>query len=174
MRTDANLKIICDALQQNCGDKHAAARAAGMSPMFLERWLKDDKEAAAEVEEATRVGWYRLESEAIRRAVEGVEKDVYYKGFVVGQQTEYSDGLLTKLLEARNPAFKKGEQQAVFNGPTQINIMPRAANYDEWLDMKRATLDAPVEAPALPAPVEGEYVEVEPAPLTFEQMMGLA
>lgn len=168
MRTDENLKQICDLLQQNMGDLHAAARGVGLSPHFISTWMRDDEVAAKDIAEAQRVGWMGLESEAIRRGVLGVEEDVYYKGEVVGQKVAYSDGLLTKMLEARVPAFKKGEQgSSTFNGPTQINIMPRAANYDEWLAMKKTTLEEREQA-ALPPPsaqvpeiLQGDYVEFE-------------
>jgi hypothetical protein len=42
--------------------------------------------------------------------------------------------------------------------------MPRAENYEQWLAMKKATLEKPKEA--LPAPnievVDAEFVEVKP------------
>lgn len=172
MRTDENLKLVCDALQRNCGDMHDAARQASLSPHFLFTWLRDDPDAAKLVEEAQRVGWMGLESEAVRRAVKGVEEDVFYKGEVVGIKINYSDTLLAKVMEARIPAYKKGEGgNTTYNGPTQINIMPRATNYDEWLAMKDKTLERRAEA-ALPAPLpkipeilQGEYVEVRNNPL---------
>ena len=173
MRIDAVLKEICDQLRQSCGDFHASARRAGVSVDFVTNWIKDDPEAAKQIEEAQRVGYMALESAAIQRGVHGVEKAVYYKGEVVGTETQYSDALLGKLMEARLPAYKKGEgSQATFNGPTQINIMPRASNYDEWLAMKKTTLKdrADAKAAALPAPqvpsiLQGDYIDVTPRPL---------
>ena len=44
-----------------------------------------------------------LEGEARRRAVDGVEKPVYYKGKLIDTVREYSDGLLTLLLKAQKP-----------------------------------------------------------------------
>lgn len=168
MRTDEKLKDICNRLQQNCGDLHDAARKVGLSPHFVTTWMKDDDVAAKDIEEAQRIGWMGLESEAIRRAVVGIEEDIYYKGEVAGQKTVFSDGLLGKLLEARVPAYKKGENSGnTFNGPTQINVMPRAANYDEWLAMKDITLERraqellPPPVPLVPEVLQGEYVELE-------------
>lgn len=141
MRTDEKLQEIVDRLHSNCGDIHEAARWCGVSPAFVYSWIKDDKVAADALNEAQRVGWAGLESEAIRRAVHGVNEDVYYKGMAVGTKTVYSDGLLGKLMEARLPEYKKGEgAMNQFNGPTQINIMPRANTYDEWLAMRDTTL----------------------------------
>lgn len=170
MRTDYTLTSVCNALQQNCGDLHDAARVSGISPAALFSWMKDDPEAAKKVEEAQRVGWLGLESAAIRRGVQGVEKAVYYKGQVVGTETQYSDSLLAKLMEARIPAYKKGESANTFNGPTQINIMPRAETMEEWLAMKQATLTRDDPKP-LPAPVQdAEYTEV---PNDMEALRGL-
>lgn len=166
MRTDAKLKEICDNLRTSYGDLHTSARRAGVSVDFVTNWIKDDRVAAQEIEEAQRVGYMGLESAAIQRAVHGVEKGVYYKGEKIDTELQYSDALLGKLLEARVPAFKKGaDAQTTFNGPTQINIMPRAETFEEWAEMKRITL-ANREKPALPAPakvpeiIQGEYVEV--------------
>lgn len=172
MRTEAILREICDQLRQSYGDLHASARRAGVSVDFVANWIKDDADAASMIEEAQRVGYMGLESAAIQRGVHGVEEGVYYKGEKVDTQRKYSDTLLVKLLEARVPAYNKKEgAQNQFNGPTQINIMPRADNYDQWLAMKKTTLAnraADKAAAALPAPIDvpdilqGDFVEVNP------------
>jgi hypothetical protein len=165
MRTDEKLQELCDRLEVNCGDIHEAARWIGVSPNFVHTWIKDDKVAADRLRESQRIGYGGLESEAIRRAVRGVEKDIYYKGEVVGHEQVYSDGLLGKLLEARVPEYsKKDNMIGTFNGPTQINIMPRAENYEEWLAMRDQTLNRGKALPPpdikLPEILQGEYVEV--------------
>lgn len=167
MRTDDKLKEICDNLRQTCGDLHASARRAGVSVDFVTNWIKDDKETATQIEEAQRVGYMALESAAIERAVHGIEKGVYYKGEKIDTERQYSDSLLAKLLEARVSAYnKKADGGNTFNGPTQINIMPRAETFDQWLEMKKATLADREAAKALPSPVkvpeilQGEFVEV--------------
>lgn len=171
MRTDEKLDEICTALMLHCGDMMEAARYSGVSPMFITRWMKDDTDAAEKIQEAQQVGYMGLESEARRRAVDGVEEDVYYKGVVVGKTTKYSDGLLGKLLEANVPKYSKKEQAGNnFLGPTQINIMPRADSYESWLAMKSQTLEQREEMPALEGPkvpeiLQGDFVEVEPTPL---------
>lgn len=159
MRTDAKLDELKERLQANCGDLHEAARYCGVSPAFVHSWMKDDEQAAKALNEAKQVGYGAIESELIRRAVKGVEEDVYYKGAVVGYKTVFSDGLLSKLVEAKLPEFSKKEGSgASFYGPTQINVMPRAENYEQWLSMRDATLNRGQEA--LPPPVEAEYVEI--------------
>lgn len=168
MRTDAVLKEICDSLRMTCGDFHGSCRRAGVSVDFVTKWIKDDQEAAREIEEAQRVGYMGLESAALQRGVHGIDKAVYYKGEVVGYEKQYSDSLLVKMMEARIPAYKKGEaaNNNTFNGPTQINIMPRAENFEQWLEMKKSTLADRAAAKALehkpkvPEILQGEYVEI--------------
>lgn len=46
----------------------------------------------------------RLESEARRRAVDGVEETVYYRGEACGAIRRYSDGLLMFLLKGTRPS----------------------------------------------------------------------
>lgn len=175
MRTDEKLDALCDRLHYNCGDLHEAARFAGMSPAFVFQWIKEDTTAADKVREAQRVGYAGLESEAIRRAVVGDEKGVYFRGERVGSEYVKSDGLLTKLMEARIPEFRKGEGGPTYNaGQMQINIMPRADSYEDWLKMRDATLarrDA--EVPAIEHVVEAEYEIVENSDRPLAALGGL-
>lgn len=165
-RTTETLSVLVNTLHSNCGDLYGACRAAMVSVGFVTAWCKDDKEVAAQIEEAERVGAYALESEAIRRAVYGDEKGVYFKGEKVGHEYVRSDGLLTKLLEGRLPErYRKGYDGApggitINGGQAQINIMPRAGDYAEWLRMK----DETINHKALPAP---DMIDVTPTP-SFE------
>lgn len=162
MRNEATLTALCEELQRNCGDDLSAARAVGVSLMFVNQWAKDDKEVAERLREAARVGTQGLVSAAIQRAVHGVAEDVYYRGTIVGTKVNYSDGLLQTLLKAKVPEFAKDGENAGLHVSVNIaNLMPRASTYDQWLEMKQQTF-------ALPAPVrdedvlEAEYVEVSP------------
>lgn len=169
MRTDEKLKELSDELQKNCGDLHAACRACGVSPHFVMTWMRDDPEASKVLDEAQKVGWLGIETEIVRRAITGVDEAVYYKGFKVDTKKVYSDTLLVKLAEARVPAYKKGESSnPTFNGPTQINVMPRAENFEQWLAMKDATLARRVDAlpaPKIPAILQGDFIEVPNNPM---------
>lgn len=171
MRNEATLSAIGVELQRNCGDILAAARAVGVSLIFINQWRKDDKEVDAQLTEAERVGTQGLVSAAIQRAVHGVQKGVYFKGVRVDEETVYSDGLLQTLLKAKVPEFAKdGENAGVHVQVNVANLMPRATSYEQWLEMKSQTLTGA----ALPAPnmslehdtvidrkvLEAEYVEV--------------
>lgn len=163
MRNETTLAALERELQANCGDDLAAARAVGVSLIFVNQWAKDDKDVASRLQEAARVGAQGLVSAAIQRAVRGVSKGVYFKGVRVDEETVYSDGLLQTLLKAKVPEFAKdAEGTGAVNVQVNVaNMMPRATSYDEWLQMKSSTL----AKPALPAPnpedvIEAEYVEI--------------
>lgn len=154
MRTEHTLERLCFELTQNCGDEYEACRQVGVSLIFLRQWCKDDAKVAERVNEAARVGNAGLVSAAIKRAVNGVEEDVYFKGLVVGQKTNYSDGLLTTLLKAKVPEFGKDAENGIHVNVNVANIMPRADSYEQWLEMKNVTL-------APPKPRTEEIVDAE-------------
>lgn len=159
MRTEVTLAGICAALQRNCGDPYEACREVGVSLIFLEQWCKDDPKVAERVQEAERVGTAGLYSAAVQRAVKGVEKGVYFKGARVDTETVYSDSLLSLLLKAKRPEFAKDAEGAGTTVNVNVaNIMPRADSYEQWLQMKTATL-----APPAQQVIEAEYEEVSDA-----------
>jgi hypothetical protein len=158
VRTREKLDGLVAELVSNYGDMYKACRSQAVSPMFVAQWRKDDAEVDEQLREAQRAGSMGLVSAAIDRATTGVEKGVYYQGECVATEFVPSDSLLSKLLEARVDEFSKRPDAAVnqFNGPTQINIMPRASSYEEWLGMR----DATVGAKTLPAPIT-EAIDAE-------------
>lgn len=85
------------------GNIQKALDLVGISRTQLWRRRRDDVEFRAMFHEAQEIASESLEDEAQRRAVEGVEKPVFWQGGVVGHQTEYSDGLLTFLLKGLKP-----------------------------------------------------------------------
>jgi DNA-binding transcriptional regulator YdaS (Cro superfamily) len=179
MRTEATLNLIAETLQTNCGDLYDACRRAGVSLVFVKQWCKDDKVAAERISEAERAGAMALQSEAIRRAVQGVEKGVYFKGERVDTETVYSDGLLVKLLAGRIPeTFGKeaegGGGITINGGQAQINIMPRAESYEDWLRMRDATLARRKDEPdILAAPMKQIEATATPVPLDPFEGLGL-
>jgi hypothetical protein len=66
-------------------------------------WLAADPSYPARFRQAEVQAARTLEDEAVRRAHEGLRKPVWYKGRIVGYETEYSDTLLLAVLKANNP-----------------------------------------------------------------------
>lgn len=81
----------------------AAARHAGISRGAVYGWAEHDDVFASELREAGIRATETLESEAWRRARDGVPEPVYQHGKVVGTIQRYSDALLMFLLKARAP-----------------------------------------------------------------------
>ena len=106
------------------GNVSEAARAAGVGrrrpykwkeadPGFADRWA-DAREEAADA----------LEGEARRRAADGVEEPVFYRGEVCGTVRRYSDTLLIFLLKGLRPDKyrERRELTGTAGGPVQIII----------------------------------------------------
>jgi len=67
------------------------------------------------------------EDEAIRRAVDGIEKPIFYKGEIVGHTREFSDYLLLKLLAIyrNNWRYSYGSETEVFPAPLKVDFRRR-------------------------------------------------
>lgn len=81
----------------------AAAAAIDVDRHNVYDWKKKDPEFAKAWESAIEAGTDVLEDEARRRAQEGYEEPIYYKGEIVGIQKKWSDMLTILLLKARRP-----------------------------------------------------------------------
>lgn len=91
-----------EALKEGYSVSHASARV-GWDRSTLYKNRQRDSEFAAAWDEAIEAGTDKLEDEARRRAVEGVNKPVIYKGEITESYREYSDTLLMFLLNGRRP-----------------------------------------------------------------------
>lgn len=85
------------------GNVGTAAKAAGITPRTAYRAKEKDKDFAEEWQEALDLAADVLEAEAWRRAHEGVEEPVMYKGQVVRFVRKYSDLLLMFMLKGMRP-----------------------------------------------------------------------
>ena len=99
------LDTFIEMLEQT-GVVSISANAAGQSrvtfylrrkidPAFAERWAKAKSIANVEVNKEVR-----------RRAITGVDEDVYFQGEKVGKKKVHSDSLLIMLAKASSPEFK--------------------------------------------------------------------
>lgn len=95
-------QAFLEALAQS-GNVTEACEQSGLSRASAYRLRRSDEVFAAAWTEAREAGTDALEDEAVRRATQGVEEEVFYGGKPVGTQRKYSDALLQFLLKARRP-----------------------------------------------------------------------
>lgn len=111
IRTSEKRSEFLSALA-DCGNVADAARQTGIARNALYLWKRDDPGFAEEWEAALTAGGENLEEEAIRRARDGWEEPVWYKGDQVGTVRRYSDTLLIFLLKGLMPG-KYGDRHRV-------------------------------------------------------------
>lgn len=109
-----------------------AAKLAGVSVATVSTERKRDPQFDRDLESAREGFAAHLETEAYRRAVEGVKKDVRWQGRVVGEETVYSDGLLKTMLAANHDRYKvdDGTKVAVVIQPLSTSELAAARSVD--------------------------------------------
>jgi len=99
-----------------------SATAAGIRYRTLSIWRLADPEFALQELEAKQTYLEKLEFEADRRAVDGVEKGVYFQGDKVDTELKYSDQLLMFRLKKLDSDYRDSRGAAEGSGPTTVNI----------------------------------------------------
>ena len=149
-----------------------AAKAAGVGRRTVYDHLQADPEFGERWQEALDTAAENLEGELIRRAVEGEQVPVYYKGKVVGHKTRKSDALLVfaikNLQRRREKEVRKNsplrrmfggggslsrrrifEPDAEDAGAAEAMVMEGLAEPDETALVQDATVE-PAEAATAP------------------------
>lgn len=80
-----------------------SARSVGIAPSTVNAHRLRHPEFDAACNEALQEAVDYMESEVIRRGFQGVKKKIYYQGKEVGEETQYSDTLALRTLEALSP-----------------------------------------------------------------------
>ena len=104
---------------------NTAATTAGVTRRRVEREAEKNPEFEYAMESALEAAADELELEARRRAVEGVDKGVYYMGTLIETEKVYSDGLLTTLLKAKRADEFAERKQITGAGGAPITIAIR-------------------------------------------------
>lgn len=108
----------------------AAARSAGISRKTAYIHRKEKPDFAQAWDEALQEGVETLEREAQRRAFEGTQRPVFYKGKTTGFVREYSDTLAIFLLKAHAPEKYRDNIDITSKGE-KINIAFVDVNTDD-------------------------------------------
>jgi len=127
----------------------------GVSRNTVVGWRETDPDFAQSFVEAEQRVVERLEGEAMRRAVEGIERidRRYWHGELVAEdiRRDYSDNLLVALLRARDPGRFRDQSQITIN---QVIKTVTGFNPSEVLGLLAAADKEPGLVPALPPPNE--------------------
>jgi hypothetical protein len=107
-----------------------ASELSGVSWKAHYGWKRDDPRYLEEFERAIEVTADRAEAELYRRAVDGYNKPISYKGVIEDWYTEYSDTCLIFMLKGMRPAkYRDNLVGLTSNAPVaiQINYGPNKA-----------------------------------------------
>jgi len=118
--TPARQRKFLDVLSET-GSAAKGALAVKISRNTLYIHRKKNKKFAEAWEEAEQRGVDALVEEARRRAYDGVNEPVFYKGEEVGLICKYSDTLLMFLIKAKRPEYRENYQMNL-TGDLTVNI----------------------------------------------------
>ena len=138
-----------------CGNVTKAAEAVGIEKTIVYRWKDKNPKFLAAFKRAEDQFGDVLESEAIRRANEGILEPVFYQGAACGAIRKFSDGLMWHLLERFKPAKygKRVEVSGPGGGPIPISRAVAALSDEELATaIKLADRLAGGAAPSAPQP----------------------
>lgn len=89
------------------GYKIKSCFEVGVGPKLVNGWLEADADFREKFDVITEYHTEDFRVALKRRAVEGVEEDVYFQGRVVGTKINYSDILLIVELKRRDPQYRE-------------------------------------------------------------------
>lgn len=123
-----------------------SARLIGTNSRRIKTECELDKEFAEDFQEALVEYAESCQEELHRRAIDGVEEDVYFQGVKCGTKINYSDSLLTMLVKAKSPEFReKLSVDTTIHGGVLLTL-PQAPDPQAWLESaNQAQLPAPEE-----------------------------
>jgi hypothetical protein len=137
-----------------CGNISTASKLSGIARSNHYDWMQNDPDYPKLFIDADKEASEKLEAEARRRAVNGVDKPVFYKGQECGAVREYSDTLLIFLLKGALPEKYKERYEGTLNGNIDINIdispEERRIRIAELLSKKQLDSAIPVDYEVVP------------------------
>ena len=98
------------------GNKSEACEVLGLSPSAVGTRRREDLEFAEEERAADARFNDCIRSAMVRRAIDGVDRDVWYQGAVVGKEVVYSDMLLKELSKRLPDMQQKHEVEVTTSG----------------------------------------------------------
>jgi hypothetical protein len=124
------------------GNVSASARRAGVGRATAYRHRQAEPEFRSGWDQAIETAMDDLEAEARRRAVDGWDEPVFFKGEVCGHIRRYSDALIMFLLKAYRPEFRDN-YRVEHSGDTTTTV--RVTYVNDWRDSPSVAGDASVD-----------------------------
>lgn len=116
---------------ETSGRKRNSAMLAGVDPARIQWLVKKDDEFAA-LEAAAMEGYKELIHASIHdRAINGVERGVYYQGERIAVERHFSDTLLLALAKAYDPRFRD-HVQVDANVKAGVLVVQASLDPDDW------------------------------------------
>lgn len=136
---------------EKVGQPRRCARAVGVSYSSVQAAVKNEPEFRDAYQDAMGLFSEAVEEEVRRRAMDGVEEPVFYKGESKETVNRKSDGLLTLLVKAKNSEFndKIKAEVSIAGGLLVTSALPKTT--EEWLaqqaiaSQNQAQLNSPVK-----------------------------
>ena len=97
---------LLEAVIECGGNVKKACEELGIVSRTVYYALERDEDFAKEMALSIKAGDRLIIDEIRRRSIDGVIKEIYYKGDVVGTEKQYSDRLLECLARARHKEFR--------------------------------------------------------------------
>lgn len=155
----ARLESFLSYLSETASIAGAAARAE-VQRSTLYQLRKHDPEFAARWDEARKLGIDRLEDDAMRRALEGVQKPVFYAGRQIASVQQFNDRLLQFLLKAHKPevyARPAAPPAAEFDHRARLSRLPYSPDLARRVREAEARMEALGKGlPPLPVNKDGD------------------
>lgn len=131
---DDEAKLVFLLCLSRCGLINHSAAAAGVHPTTITDHRQKDEQFDNAVDQA--LGYFRdrVEAEAIRRAIDGVEVPEFYKGQVVGTKTQYSDRLLEKIMNRYIPEYRDAAAAEISLNAGVLVVNRPQSDPDEWAE----------------------------------------
>lgn len=115
IRTIEQRSKFLETLAETCNITRSC-QAAGLGRSAVYAWRRDDVGFDADWKDALEIAGDALQDEAVRRAVEGVDRPVFQGGEKVGVVRDYSDTLLVLLLKGAKPEQYRERQEVKHGG----------------------------------------------------------
>lgn len=128
--TFAQLELYL-AFLETSGRKRYSAIMAGVDPGRMVYYIGKEKELKA-LEMMAMQGYMELIDAAVHdRAINGVARNVYFKGTVCGTERHYSDSLLLALAKANNPKYRE-HLSVDANVTAGVLVVQASLDPDDW------------------------------------------